>query len=405
MAALGETTKPTGSDRLRIVHVMRAPVGGLFRHVVDLANAQAAAGHLVGIIADSATGGDAAKRVFDELAPALALGLTRLPMQRLPHPGDLFVARRVARLLQHIAPDIAHGHGAKGGLYVRLPALLPGLSENATRRYARAYTPHGGSLHYSPKSIGGALYLLAERKMARVTDLFLFESDFARRRFAENVGPTPKLAAVVYNGLGETEFEPVSPAPDAADFLFIGELRLSKGVDTLIRAFAQLAPENRLALVGAGPDEGAFRKLASELNVSSRVAFHPSMPARDALLLGRILVVPSHAESMPYIVLEGIAARAPIVATNVGGAPEIFGPNAHLLVPPADVDALAQAMRRTQEAPAEARDALIGQMADYVRARFTLAHMVDGVFCGYCSATPTKKTPSFSTSTQLRAGD
>ena len=76
------------------------------------------------------------------------------------------------------------------------------------------------------------------------------------------------------------------------------------------------------------------------LGVAAHVSFPGPMPIRQAFRLGRILVVPSRAESMPYVVLEAAGARVPMVATNVGGIPEIFGPFADRLGPcddPADL--------------------------------------------------------------------
>ena len=67
---------------LNILHIFRSPVGGLFRHVIDLAREQAARGHRVGLIADSRTGGDNADAAFKAIIPSLALGLTRIPMSR-----------------------------------------------------------------------------------------------------------------------------------------------------------------------------------------------------------------------------------------------------------------------------------------------------------------------------------
>jgi hypothetical protein len=78
---------PNPSRRLRILHVFRAPVGGLFRHVVDVARAQIARGLDVGIFCDSSTGGDRAAQALAELRPGLALGVTRVPMRRNPHPS------------------------------------------------------------------------------------------------------------------------------------------------------------------------------------------------------------------------------------------------------------------------------------------------------------------------------
>lgn len=128
--------RTAGRGGLRILHVMRAPVGGLFRHVVDLTRAQAKAGHEVGIVADSTTGGDAAEGIFAQLRPSLALGLERLPMRRLPHPDDLRVAWRVASLLRRCEPDVLHGHGAKGGA-LHAPAS-PAARLSAAEKAARA---------------------------------------------------------------------------------------------------------------------------------------------------------------------------------------------------------------------------------------------------------------------------
>src|SRR5271165_3787083 len=102
-----------GAGPLRIVHVLRAPVGGLFRHVLDLAGEQAARGHRVGVIADSLTGGARAESALAALAPRLALGLCRLPIHRLPHPSDLLALSTVSRRLDAWAADILHGHGSK----------------------------------------------------------------------------------------------------------------------------------------------------------------------------------------------------------------------------------------------------------------------------------------------------
>jgi glycosyltransferase involved in cell wall biosynthesis len=68
------------------------------------------------------------------------------------------------------------------------------------------------------------------------------------------------------------------------------------------------------------------------------------MPARAAFARGRLLVVPSRAESLPYIVLEAAAAGIPMITTKVGGIPEIFGPDAAELIPPGDPEALARAI-------------------------------------------------------------
>src|ERR1017187_912272 len=156
---------------LNILHVFRSPVGGLFRHVIDLARQQIARGHRVGLIADSSTGGPHADEVFRELTPQLALGLTRLPMQRNPYPGDLLTLAKVMRQIKKYGADVLHGHGAKGGAYARLALTR--------KRAVRAYTPHGGSLLFNHDTLAGKIYLLTERLLMLRTDLFLFESIYS----------------------------------------------------------------------------------------------------------------------------------------------------------------------------------------------------------------------------------
>src|ERR1700722_3715509 len=112
--------------RLKIVHVVRAPIGGIFRHIVDLADAQAKAGHAVGIICDSTTGGRFEDDIIAKAAANLALGATRFPMRRSISFADFAAGRRVLAHLGKLMPDVLHCHGAKGGAYGRLIAAFLG---------------------------------------------------------------------------------------------------------------------------------------------------------------------------------------------------------------------------------------------------------------------------------------
>jgi glycosyltransferase involved in cell wall biosynthesis len=360
---------------LRILHVLRAPVGGLFRHVTDLAREQASRGHAVGVIADSSSGGTEAETEFKELLPVLNLGLTRVPMSRHLGPRDLNAIRRVRHRVKVLKADVLHGHGAKGGAYVRLTG----------GKVLRVYTPHGGSLHFSPHSPLGLFYIQVERWLAPRTDLFLFESAYGLKTFGSKIGE-PKVARVVHNGVGPGELFPVVPAQDAADVVFVGELRRLKGVDVLIDALALLARQGsplRALLFGDGPDRVALEGRATELGIARQIQFAGPLPARAAFRRGRVLVVPSRAESLPYIVLEAAAASVPIVATNVGGISEIFGPDADALVPMEDASSLSQGIRA----------ALAGEAAERTRRLtlrisnlFTIRSMTDSVLAAYDEA-------------------
>lgn len=320
---------------LRIVHCFRSPVGGIFRHVRDLARAQSSAGHLVGIVCDSSTGGDYEAKLFEQISETLALGVHRTPMQRHVGPGDIAAAFRTYRLIKQLQPDILHGHGAKGGVYSRLFGSLLRVSRS---RVARLYSPHGGSLHYDGSALTGKAIFAAERLMDRFTDHLFFVSRYEERVFSQKIGTPHASYSLVYNGLGDAEFIPVLPAPDAADFLYIGMMRDLKGPDIFIDAIAltekALGRPLTAVMVGDGDGLPAYRERIAGLGIGDRVAFHPPMPARQAFALARAIVVPSRAEAMPYIVLEALAAGMPMIATSVGGIPEIFPKDSPALSPP-----------------------------------------------------------------------
>jgi glycosyltransferase involved in cell wall biosynthesis len=365
---------------LNILHVFRAPVGGLFRHVLDLAREQAARGHRVGLIADSRTGGTRADDTLRELKPSLALGLTRLPMRRHANPGDLLALAHVVRRAAQTQADVVHGHGAKGGAYARLSF--------GSKRAVRAYTPHGGSLLFGHDSFAGKFYLATERLLMLRGDLFLFESAYSADIFRKKIGTPRGLVRVVHNGVSRAEFEPIVTKPDATDLVFMGELRPVKGIDVLIDAIARLRDAGRTVtatLVGDGPDREALHAQVANLGLEGIVQFKPAMPGYVALTLGRIMVVPSRAESLPYVVLEAAAGSKPLITTTVGGIPEIYGPLSNTLVPPLDAAALAEAIARALDHP-DTMAEITQKLRERVQASFSVDTMVDGVLAAYETA-------------------
>src|SRR5262249_26585429 len=380
-----------GGERLNILHVMRAPVGGLFRHVTDLARGQTALGHRVGLIADSSTGGAQADAMLAALGRDLALGLTPLPMNPHLGPGALSAIvpapRGAARSAAHAGP----GPGARGGAYAgraRGPAFPASAAGAPRRRAILAYTPHGGSLHYRWDTPAGFLYLAAERALMDRTDLFLFESAYGRDTFSAKVGAPKALVQAVHNGLARAKIPPVPPIYDTTDLLVVGKLHTPKGADVLIAAIAQLARQGRkvsATIVGNGPDRAKLEHRAAKHSLAEQVHFVGTKPARSAFALGRLLVVPSRAESLPYIVLEAAAVGLPMVATAVGGIPEIFGPEAAALVPPGDPAALARAISRAMQ-DRGARHTATLRLKARVRASFSSDAMTETIIAAYRAA-------------------
>jgi glycosyltransferase involved in cell wall biosynthesis len=293
---------------------------------------------------------------------------------------------RLALQVAALKPDVLHGHGAKAAALVRLTPY---------GRAIRVYTPHGGSLHYDPATFAGRVYCTSERLLSRRTDLFLFESSFAADALAARVGRAGMLARVVHNGVGAPEFAPVTIAADAADLICVGELRAIKGIDTLIEALALLKRGGRTlsaAIAGEGPDAARFRELVRRRGIADQVRFLGYRPARMAFAMGKVVVVPSHAESLPYIVLEAAAAAMPIIATRVGGVPEIFGEQACYLVPAGNVAALAAALAAAFNDP-EALHRRAAALHAHVRRDFSVDAMVEGVLGGYREAMSKRECP------------
>lgn len=370
----------TPEQPLRILHAVRAPVGGIIRHILDLANGQIERGHLVGIVADSLTGGARAEAAFAEIGPKLALGVHRIPIRREPHPLDILAYLTFGRLIKRLRPQVLHGHGAKAGAFVRL------------RRYSdksiRVYTPHGGSLHYPLNTAKGQFYGRLERALMNRTDLFLFESGFARNTYQRMIGTPKSLVQCVFNGVTAKEFDPLVTADDATDVVYVGEFRHIKGADLLVDAIARLRAAGKpitLTLAGDGEEMTALQAQCDRLNLGPAARFIGHVPARQGFSKGRLLVVPSRGDSMPYVVLEAAAAGIPMLASKIGGIPEIFGADHPNLIPPGDVGALADAVAAATENTAVMRERAKA-LRDRVFQHFSQNAMVEGVLRAYGEA-------------------
>jgi glycosyltransferase involved in cell wall biosynthesis len=138
-------------------------------------------------------------------------------------------------------------------------------------------------------------------------------------------------------------------------------------------------------LIGDGPDREALQAHVDRDGINSAVRFQPAMPARQAMTQGRIMVAPSRFESLPYVVLEAAAASKPLITTQVGGIPEIYGPLSNTLVPPSDPTALARAIAQALDRP-DAMAEITQKLRDRVQASFSVETMVDDVLAGYQAA-------------------
>jgi glycosyltransferase involved in cell wall biosynthesis len=192
---------------------------------------------------------------------------------------------------------------------------------------------------------------------------------------------------MVFNGISTAEMAPVPPNPDAADIVSVGEFRHIKGTDVLLDAVAELHRSGRrvtLAVAGDGEEGPALRDQVARLGLTDAVRFLGHTPARQAFAHGRILVMPSRADSLPYVAIEAGGVGIPIVASEVGGIPEILGSDG-IMVPPGHPGLLARAIGAALDDPARAK-AGAARLRDRISRLFSQDAMVEGVLAGYRDA-------------------
>ena len=176
---------------------------------------------------------------------------------------------------------------------------------------------------------------------------------------ARALGVPPDRVHLLYNGVDSERFRPgdraaarcaLEIADDGPLVLYVGNLKPAKGCIDLLEAFpAVLAhhPRARLAYVGSGAAGAAIARRAEQLGIAGRVLLAGARPHEQLPLwmqAADLLSLPSHNEGVPNVVLEAMACGLPVVATRVGGIPEVLPEQAGVLVPAHDHDALGRAL-------------------------------------------------------------
>lgn len=325
------------SAPLTLMHVVfSSRVAGGERHCIDLANAQAALGHQVHVV------GKAGSAVARELAPGVRFhGLA----------GPLLRGWRVARLARRLGATVCHGH------------LGPACRAVAqVDQAARIGTLHVGFKAHQHAALDGLVCV--------------------NRAQHEGLPARDGLATVIHNWAPERQARP-TPGTDlraelglGADRLLvgcIGRLHPTKGMDLLVRAFLQRAPEDAvLLLVGEGPEAARLQRLAGGDARVRLLGFRHDM---DRVLAGLDLVVSaSHEEAFPLVLLEAMRAGRAVLSTATQGPREMLAGQPGRLVPVGDVAALgaalAEELTRLRALPPGARG------ASYQTAAYDRGHAV-----------------------------
>jgi glycosyltransferase involved in cell wall biosynthesis len=264
------------------------------------------------------------------------------------------VAWRGTQLARHadvVYATATYAAAAFAATLARKPLVAKLVSDPAYER-ARRYGLFRGTLEaFQPDAspAARALKMLRTRSLKRARRIVVPSRYLAA--FATRWGLDARRIEVLPNPAPPpAEVEPASL--DGAAFVFVGRLTAQKALPVALDALARVR-EARLVLVGDGPERGALEELAVQLGVGDRVEFRGSLPRDEALRVvagSRAALLSSAWENLPHAAVEALSVGVPVVATAVGGVPEVVRDQENgLLVPPNDPEALAAAMRRILE--------------------------------------------------------
>jgi len=402
---------------VKVAFVLGTSTGGTGRHVLMLA-----AGCAVRDIPAEVFGPAQTDRDFGFSAVS-GVGFTAVDISDRPRLlRDLAAIRRLRRLIAAWRPEVVHAHGLRAGA---LTAIAVAFVRPSVYDAGPALIV---TVHNAPAAGGltGTIYRVLELIVARRADSVLCVSQDLEQRMraagARRVGhaqvpaypvPAPTLGTdgaaapdSPWEGpLGSAPAHSISAAqPDRGTtqgparklavtdagparplVLAVGRLAPQKGFGTLLEAASRWGDiEPALVIVGEGPLEARLKNQAAALHLDARFPGH-SDDVSALLGAAAVFVLPSVWEGQPLILQEALRAGVPVVATRVGGTPELTGEDAALLVPPGDPDRLADAVRTVLTDPALAaqmrqaaldraralpspEDAVASALAEYARA-------------------------------------
>lgn len=270
---------------------------------------------------------------------------------------DAMALATLVRLMRQMRPHVVHTHLAKAGMLGRVAARLTGVR-------VVVHTFHGNVLSGYFGSLASRTLLELERTLGRMSTRVIAISpqqldELMRLRIAPDrlelvplgLDLGPFLDAERGRLRTELEIAPGTPLVGV-----VGRLVAIKGVDLFLRAAARLASERgdiRFIVVGDGEERGRLERLSAALGLQERVRFlgwRADLPTIYADL--DVVTLTSWSEGTPVSLIEALAASRPVVATAVGGVPDVLdGGRCGLLVPAGDVAALLRGIQRSLEDP------------------------------------------------------
>jgi L-malate glycosyltransferase len=346
---------------VRIAHVViGGEVAGGQMVALELARAARRAGHDVSFVSPSAG-------PFVELVRSEGMQARIVPIRGAL---DIFAVGRLRQALRGV--DIAHTHGHFAvNVVARVAGKLAGARVLSHMHIENAFRA----------GLGRRAQIALDNATARLCFAIVAVSDATRESLARQGYPTERLSTV-HNGIDATPAEPVRLA-EGPTILEVARLAEVKGQRALLQALTRV--DAAAVFVGRDLERGGSYELelraeAERLGVADRVVFAGYRDDVPALLAGcDVVCLPSSIEGLPLVVLEAMAQARPVVATAVGGTPEVVvDGETGLLVPAGDVEALADALARVLgDRPFADRLGEAGRRR--LAAEFSLAAMADGI--------------------------
>ncbi|HEX4188342.1 MAG TPA: glycosyltransferase family 4 protein [Solirubrobacteraceae bacterium] len=284
-----------------------------------------------------------------ELAERFATRGVRAEVAPLRHQADARGAARVARLAR--GSDVVHAHDRRAGLWTR-------IGPRPSRLGVRVYTTHGLPEPYLPPPAGPLrpglratlLYRGLDAALSARCEAIVVPSRAIARALIDRVGYPEGKIVVIPNGI-----EPPPQTTAAGELIgTVSLLEPVKGLEVFLQAAALLAdryPDWRFAVYGTGSQAEPLRALAADLGIADRVRWPGFVPAEQALPTLGVFVICSYVENAPLALLEAMAMGVPVVATSVGGIPEIADHAVARMIPPGDPESLAGAIERARLDP------------------------------------------------------
>lgn len=369
----------------RVCLFTEASSAGVGRHVLDLAEGLAARSAEVHLLYSPLR---ASQQFRDRLASALRRGLyqsAELPLAHWPAPSDFLAAASLRAYLKRQGPfDVLHLHSTKAGFLGRIAAT------SSTR--ALVYTPHASlTLDQSRPAPVRHVSRLLETTLSRACDAIIAVSS-GEAHHLRGIVHSRTPVRMVFNGIDPQQFaDSCTPrnearanwslAPDRPFVIgFIGRLVSQKNPALLLQALHRARSESsldmRAVVVGDGPLLASLQERSSALGLTDSVLWLGQSPAETCIRGFDVLVLPSDYEAMPYVLLEAMAAGVPVVATDVGGAPELVqNPRCGIVVPRSNPGALAAAI--THLATHASQRHSLAERTGLAIAPFTIDGMVD----------------------------